>query len=98
MHGLFLRRLRIFPALLALGISGLVFLPSPARAAKAKMLDLTDTVFANRIMTKFALLLRNSDLASFYSSRGPFTLFVPTDSAFSKIPPDELQALMQPEN
>jgi uncharacterized surface protein with fasciclin (FAS1) repeats len=98
MHGLFLRRLRIFPAALAVGASALVLLPVPSNAAKAKNLDLTDTVFANRIMTKFALLLRNSDLASFYSSRGPFTLFVPTDSAFAKIPPDELQALLEPGN
>jgi uncharacterized surface protein with fasciclin (FAS1) repeats len=98
MHGLFFRRLRILSALLALGVSGLVFLPSPARATKAKMLDLTDTILTNRIMTKFALLLRDSELESFYSSRGPFTLFVPTDSAFSKIPPDEFQALMQPQN
>lgn len=98
MHGLFFRRLRISPALLALGVFAFAFAPASAREAKAKMLDLTDTVFTNRIMTKFALILRNSDLASFYSSRGPFTLFVPTDSAFSKISPDELQALMQPEN
>jgi uncharacterized surface protein with fasciclin (FAS1) repeats len=96
MHGPFFRRLRVFPVLLVL--SSLALPPTPAHAAKAKALDLTDTVFANRIMTKFALALRNSDLASFYSSRGPFTLFVPTDSAFSKIPPDQFNALMRPEN
>jgi uncharacterized surface protein with fasciclin (FAS1) repeats len=98
MHGLFFRRLRFLALILALGFSALALPPTPARAAKARALDLTDTVFANRIMTKFALALRNSDLASFYSSRGPFTLFVPTDSAFSKIPPDQLDALMRPEN
>jgi uncharacterized surface protein with fasciclin (FAS1) repeats len=95
MHGLLFRRLRFLSLVLALSLAAA---PAPARAAKAKSLDLTDTVFANRIMTKFALALRDSDLASFYSSRGPFTLFVPTDSAFSKIPPDQLDALMRPEN
>ena len=98
MYDLFFRRLRILPALLVLGASGLVFLPSPARAAKARMLDLADTVFTNRIMTKFALLLQASDLASFLSSRGPFTLFVPTNSAFSRILPDQFALLMQPQN
>jgi uncharacterized surface protein with fasciclin (FAS1) repeats len=32
------------------------------------------------------------------SSRGPFTLFVPTDSAFSKLPPGTIETLLRPEN
>ena len=63
-----------------------------------KSMDLTDTVLSNRILTKFALLLRASNLGSFLSSRGPFTLFAPTDSAFSRIPPDVFAALQAPEN
>lgn len=69
-----------------------------AKEPKPKLKDIADTVLSNRIMTKFAILLRASDLASFLSSRGPFTLFAPTDSAFSRITPEAFDALQRPEN
>ncbi len=83
----------LLPALL------LGFLGTPAGAKSAKMRDLADTVAANPILTKFAAMLQASpDLYTFLSSRGPFTLFVPTDSAFSKLPPGTLDSLLRPEN
>jgi len=70
-----------------------------AEAAKApKMLDIADTVSTNRILTKFAQMMQSSDMTTFLSTKGPFTLFVPTDSAFSKLPPGTLEALLLPEN
>ncbi len=69
------------------------------KSKSPKSIDLTDTVLSNRILTKFAILLRACpSMGSFLSSRGPFTLFVPTDSAFSRIPPDVFAALQRPEN
>jgi len=65
---------------------------------KAKILDLNDTVATSRILSQFATLVQGSGLGSFLSSRGPFILFVPTNSAFSKIPPGTLAALLRPEN
>ena len=62
------------------------------------MKDITDTVFSRKILSRFAQLLQAADLASFTSSRGPLTLFVPTNSAFTRIPPEELAALLRPEN
>jgi uncharacterized surface protein with fasciclin (FAS1) repeats len=89
-------RSRFLPLVLAATAGALL---NPALQAKApKILDLNDTVMANRIMTKFAQVVQGSDLGSFLSSRGPFTLFVPTDSAFSKLPPGTLDALLRPEN
>jgi uncharacterized surface protein with fasciclin (FAS1) repeats len=90
---LFPRPRFLFPFLLA-------FLLGWPAAAKPihKEQDITDAVLANRIATKFALLLRSSQLTSFLSSRGPFTLFLPTDSAFSRLSPDEFQTLLRPEN
>jgi len=64
----------------------------------AKLFDLADTVSSNRILTKLAAVLQSSDLATFLSSKGPFTLFAPTDSAFAKLPPGTLDALLRPEN
>jgi uncharacterized surface protein with fasciclin (FAS1) repeats len=81
-------------ALAALGF--LLFLPAAGKEARMK--DLTDTVGSKRILSKFAQLLVAADLASFTSSRGPLTLFVPTNSAFTRIPPEEFAALLLPEN
>ncbi len=68
---------------------------SPAAFAKEKAAkgpkphDLTDTIYAaNPILTSFTKLLQASpDIYTFLSSKGPFTVFVPTDSAFAKLKP-----------
>jgi uncharacterized surface protein with fasciclin (FAS1) repeats len=82
----------LLPALL-LGCLG-----AHAEAKPAKLRDIADTVDANPILTKFAAMVQASDLGTFLSSRGPFTVFVPTDSAFSKFPPGMLDTLLRPEN
>jgi len=69
-----------------------------SQAKPAKLRDIADTIAANPILTQFAKMIQGSGLGTFLSSRGPFTLFVPTDSAFSKLPPDMLDTLMLPEN
>jgi uncharacterized surface protein with fasciclin (FAS1) repeats len=84
--------------ILALPVALFIFFPGPSEAKKAKELDLTDTVATNRILTDFSSMVQGSGLASFMSSRGPFTLFAPTNSAFSKLPPGTLDALLRPEN
>lgn len=83
---------------IALGLVLLGLVNQPVEAKPPKMLDIADTIAANRILTKFASVMQGSDLATFLSSRGPFTLFVPTDSAFGKLPPGTLDALLRPEN
>jgi uncharacterized surface protein with fasciclin (FAS1) repeats len=74
------------------------FMSMQAEAKSAKVRDIADTVAANPILTKFAAMVQASDLGTFLSSRGPFTLFVPTDSAFAKLPPGMLDTLLLPEN
>jgi uncharacterized surface protein with fasciclin (FAS1) repeats len=69
-----------------------------AGAKPSKMLDIVDTVAANKITTNFAAMIQASDLVTFLSSRGPFTIFVPADSAFSRMKPGELDLLLQPQN
>jgi len=80
-------------------ILALLFLIAPHAAAKApKIRDIYDTIAANPILTKFAAVIQASDLGTFLSSRGPFTIFVPTDAAFAKLPPGALETLLRPEN
>ena len=76
----------------------LAFIGGNALAKPPKIRDIADTVAANPILTNFAAMVQASDLGTFLSSRGPFTVFVPTDSAFAKLPPGMLSTLLRPEN
>jgi len=76
----------------------LVLLCAPLPAKPPKQHDLYDVVAANPILTSFASLIQASDLGTFLSSRGPFTVFAPTDSAFAKLPPGTIDTLLRPEN
>ena len=69
-----------------------------AKSKSSKMRDIADTVAANPILTQFSAMIQASDLGTFLSSRGPFTVFVPTDAAFAKLPPGMLDTLLRPEN
>lgn len=84
---------RLFILLLALG-------PVARGAAhkSTKISDLDDAVNKTVILSKFAALVQASNLGTFLSSRGPFTLFAPTNSAFSKLPPGTFEDLLRPEN
>ncbi len=89
--------------LLVLGAtSGTVSMASAPKSAHAphrkRIADLADTIDGNVILSKFAKLVAASDMGTFYSSRGPFTLFAPTNSAFSKLPPGMFDDLLRPEN
>jgi uncharacterized surface protein with fasciclin (FAS1) repeats len=70
----------------------------PHKSARSKISDLADTVNKTVILNKFATLVQASDLGTFLSSRGPFTMFAPTNSAFSKLPPGMFEDLLQPAN
>ena len=97
MNGMLFSRSHFVGLLLAMG---LVMGASPleAKTKGPKMLDIADTILANRITTQFAAMLQSSEMATFLSSKGPFTVFLPTDSAFSKLPPATIEALLRPEN
>jgi len=74
------------------------FVSAPTQAKPVKLRDIADTIAANPILTQYAKIVQGSGLGTFLSSRGPFTVFVPTDAAFSKLPPDALDILLQPQN
>jgi len=90
--------LRFTAARWLLPVLVLFLVSAQAEAKTAKLRDIADTVASNPIMTKFAAMLQASELGTFLSSRGPFTVFVPTDSAFSKLPPGTLETLLLPQN
>jgi uncharacterized surface protein with fasciclin (FAS1) repeats len=48
--------------------------------------------------TTLAKAIEAAGLQDALTSQGPVTIFAPTDAAFAKLPPAELEALLQPEN
>lgn len=79
------------------------FLAAAATVASADAVDApgTDVMSITRGESQFSTLTKAIDaagLAGVLSAQGPVTIFAPTDEAFAKLPPAELEALMKPEN
>ena len=49
-------------------------------------------------LTTLATAVKAANLVDTLNSEGPFTVFAPTNAAFSKISPDTLAGLLAPEN
>ena len=60
--------------------------------------DLADTIMKSPIFRTLSKALQAADLVQTLRSRGPFTVFAPTDYAFQKLPPGTLDNLLKPEN
>lgn len=60
--------------------------------------NLLDTVAANGSFKTFGKAVEQAGLKDTLSGTGPYTLFVPTDAAFNKLPSGKLDSLMKPEN
>lgn len=52
----------------------------------------------NKELSTFATALKAGNLISVLQGTGPFTMFAPTNAAFSMFPPDELKQLLDPKN
>lgn len=69
----------------------------PANAAPAKM-DIVDTAVAAGTFNTLATALQAAGLVDTLKGPGPFTVFAPTDEAFSKLPAGTVESLLKPEN
>jgi transforming growth factor-beta-induced protein len=75
-----------------------------ASAAKAPVVkapvlaDIVDTAVAAGSFKTLAAALGAADLVSTLKSKGPFTVFAPTDDAFAKLPKGTVEDLLKPEN
>ena len=63
-----------------------------------KQLDIIDTALSAGNFSTLAAALGAAGLVETLKGDGPFTVFAPTDEAFSKIPSEKLSELLQPEN
>ncbi len=75
------------------------FLTAPAVRADdaAKTKDIVDTAVAAKFNTLVAAV-KAGGLVDVLKSKGPFTVFAPTDEAFAALPKGTLEMLLKPEN
>jgi len=69
----------------------------PADAGPAKK-DIVDTAVAAVSFNTLVTALQAAGLADTLKGKGPFTVFAPTDDAFSKLPAGTVESLLKPEN
>jgi uncharacterized surface protein with fasciclin (FAS1) repeats len=91
-----IRRDELKAASFALILSVLVS-AMPAAAGSAQK-DIIDTAVAAGSFNTLATALQAAGLADTLKGRGPFTVFAPTDEAFSKLPAGTVESLLKPEN
>ena len=63
-------------------------------AAAAQARDIVDTAVAAGDFKTLTAALQKAGLVDTLRSKGPFTVFAPTDAAFAQVPKDQLDALL----
>ena len=71
----------------------IAFFANSSFAGSAKK-DIIDTAVSAGSFNTLAKALTEAGLIDTLKGEGPFTVFAPTDEAFSKIPADQLQAIL----
>ncbi len=74
--------------------------PAPAAtpAMAAPMLDIVDTAAGNKDFSTLVAAVQAAGLVETLKSKGPFTVFAPTNAAFAKLPAGTVESLLKPEN
>ena len=67
-------------------------------ATTARAADIVDTAVAAGSFKTLVAAVKAADLVTTLKSKGPFTVFAPTDAAFAKLPVGTLESLLKPEN
>jgi uncharacterized surface protein with fasciclin (FAS1) repeats len=65
-----------------------------AMSENAQPKDIVDTAVSAGSFNTLVTALKEAGLVDTLKGKGPFTVFAPTDEAFSKIPQDQLNALL----
>ena len=76
----------------------LVALPLAFTAVSAKAKDIVDTAISAGQFGTLVAAVQAADLVDVLKGNGPFTVFAPTDEAFSALPAGTIESLLKPEN
>lgn len=66
--------------------------------SKDKQMDIVDIAVSSKMFKTLVAAVKAADLVEALKSEGPFTVFAPTDEAFSKLPKGTIDELLRPEN
>jgi len=69
------------------------YMPDSAKK-QVQLMDIVDTAASAGSFKMLVTAVKAADLVDTLKGDGPFTVFAPTDEAFSKIPEDKLNALL----
>jgi uncharacterized surface protein with fasciclin (FAS1) repeats len=69
-----------------------------ANVSKAQSSDIVDVAAGSKDHTTLVAAVKAADLVGTLKSKGPFTVFAPTNAAFAKLPEGTVEALLLPEN
>lgn len=88
-------RLASFAAVitLALGVTA-----AHADGHKSMKMDIVDVAASAGSFNTLVAAIKAAGLVETLKSKGPFTVFAPTDAAFAKLPKGTLESLLKPEN
>lgn len=64
----------------------------------AQMPDIVDLAAGNKDFTTLVAAVQAAGLVEVLKSKGPFTVFAPTNAAFAKLPAGTVESLIKPEN
>ena len=60
--------------------------------------DIVDVAAGSKVHTTLVAAVKAADLVATLKSKGPFTVFAPTNDAFAKLPAGTVTNLLKPEN
>ncbi len=67
-------------------------------ATAQKASDIVDVAAASKAHSTLVAAVKAADLVATLKSKGPFTVFAPTNDAFAKLPAGTVETLLKPEN
>ncbi len=78
--------------------TAIVAVPLALSAGIAKAKDIVDVAASAGSFNTLVAAVKAAGLVETLKSKGPFTVFAPTDEAFAKLPAGTLDSLLKPEN
>ena len=80
------------------GLYGLALVAMMTQVASAADKTIVQTAAGNSQFSTLVAAVKAAGLADTLGSKGPFTVFAPTNDAFARLPEGTVEALLKPEN